>query len=198
MLELLSAKLCISSATHVDNLKGTSRHVTKLQEGRWQDTDMVEWKRNVGSNGLQIADDSHGPPKLLNIGKNLDLKISSWGVSIYGRRHTPFKVPLYPSFTSKHVSHAHQLKWKLTVSCAGKERKITGSAAITILGPSERDEGRRALSIAADGALQAHRQWADGAVDTPMLAHGVVFMEQPPGYTSPPAEDSHTANVHKT
>lgn len=81
---------------------------------------------------------------------------------------------MIPSFETRHVSHVHELKWKLVVACAGKERKILGTAPVTVLGPSEHVEQQKELRVGAEGAAHAHRDWASGVVDIPMLAGSVT------------------------
>ncbi|KAI0129795.1 hypothetical protein BJ170DRAFT_692455 [Xylariales sp. AK1849] len=192
VLALVSAELRLRSAVHTDALEGRSYKVTSKQGGHWHDNYLFDWKQDAdGSHDISIPDDTRNPNEVVDIGKNINLFVSPYGVSVAGCRHAPFKAPIYPSFNTRYINHVHELRWKLVVRCAGKDCKITGTAAVTVVGPSEQEEEMKTLGMRAEGITGAHWDWANGVVDTPMLSMSVVLSEQPSSYWS------HNANDHK-
>jgi hypothetical protein len=178
VVTLVAAKIMLSSMTNVDCLEGSRDTVTGSQSGHWKDLSLVEWEKGSDEDGMPILNDSLADVGYsLDIGRDLSLHLSSSGVSISRSRHTSFQHPVIPTVRTRHVTHIHQLKWKLKVVCAGKECKVEGEAPVTVLGPSEETEQRKALDVGVDGVARAHRDWAGGAVSTPMLAASIAKVQ---------------------
>ncbi|KAH8657742.1 hypothetical protein BX600DRAFT_468074 [Xylariales sp. PMI_506] len=163
-LRLVSFRLRLQSATHTSDLDGRSSHVTNPFQGAWHDTHLLEWVQGEDTDGPVIPEDTTEVPggnPGLDMGQSSQLRISARRASLAKVMHSElFSKPLYPSFTTRHVTHEHRLAWRVVVSCAGKERKIAGEAPITLLGPSERDEQARNLRVSAEGIAKAHKAWA--------------------------------------
>jgi hypothetical protein len=82
VLTLMSVVIRLCSATHVNALDGSSHYVTSKRHGHWQDTYLVEW--NKGVDGVPIPNETQqgSTGNKLDIGRNLQLRLSSRGVSI--------------------------------------------------------------------------------------------------------------------
>ncbi|ORY64324.1 uncharacterized protein BCR38DRAFT_485483 [Pseudomassariella vexata] len=94
----------------------------------------------------------------------------------------PFSEPLFPSFETHHLSHVHELKWKIVVECRGKNRDFTGSAPVTVVGPSEDQEFLRSARLGQEEIIKAYKEWAEGSVLAPALSvtHVDLASQGPP------------------
>ncbi|KAI1841005.1 hypothetical protein JX265_012882 [Neoarthrinium moseri] len=213
-LLLEGAKVTLQAATHVNDLEGRSRHVTGAKEGRWQDASVRNWTMahwsggdadgKVGTTNSTVRIPFNAPQGQGEQVESLDLG-SMLGLRISSRDGTPniwtkTVKPVFPSFTTNHVSHVHQLKYKLTILCAGKKRTIKGVIPVAVLTPSEVQERTRGERLDAmlpnrEGVMRAHRAWIEGTVDVIEMAEAVTFAERitiqgPPAFDQPPAYNS--------
>jgi hypothetical protein len=206
-VKLVSARLNLQSATHVANMEGNTYKLTGREEGHWQDNYLVDWSSNEAKRKKAASPSNSGDGDLdeiaaatlpdesrqsggawFDMGAALGLRVSAHGVSL---PEGQFPRPLYPSFATRHTTHAHQLRWRLVVAVAGRRCKIAGKAPVLLLGPSQRDEVVRAQRLSPDAITRSHRAWADGTVDLPVLAASMLVPEPlPPPVYSDVAESS--------
>ncbi|KAK9772839.1 hypothetical protein SCAR479_10524 [Seiridium cardinale] len=199
-LNLVSADIQLSSQTTTDALEGTSYTVTGNKSGQWDSASLVNWADMPNSPIVtSIPTDVTAPNSTFDIGKQFRVSLSQNGLSL-GRvglqRHVPSNA-IYPSFQTRHISHIHQIKWKLVIRCAGKNRKISGSAPVTVLGPSEQNELEKVANIGVDGIAWAHRDWAGTNVRTPVMAANVVSAQNPPDYEATVVEEFNNKSLTK-
>ncbi|KAM0817467.1 hypothetical protein AB5N19_03273 [Seiridium cardinale] len=199
-LSLVSADIQLRSQTTTDALEGTSYTVTGNKSGQWDSASLVNWADMPNSPIVtSIPTDVTAPNSTFDIGKHFRVSLSQNGLSL-GRvglqRHVPSNA-IYPSFQTRHISHIHQIKWKLVIRCAGKNRKISGSAPVTVLGPSEQNELEKVANIGVDGIAWAHRDWAGTNVRTPVMAANVVSAQNPPDYEATVVEEFNNKSLTK-
>ncbi|KAK6073254.1 hypothetical protein SCUP234_08852 [Seiridium cupressi] len=184
-LTLASADIRLRSQTTTDALEGTSYTVTSNKAGQWDSAGLINWADIPNSPIMtSIPDDVTAPNSAFDIGKHFRVSLSPHGLSL-GRVALQRFVPsnaIYPSFQTRHISHIHQIKWKVVICCAGKNRKISGSAPVTVLGPSDQNEHEKVANIGVDGIAWAHRDWAGTNIRTPLMAANIVYAQNPSDY----------------
>ncbi|ETS78412.1 hypothetical protein PFICI_10474 [Pestalotiopsis fici W106-1] len=73
----------------------------------------------------------------LDLGNNLDVRLTETKSSSLGGRPTTFEKRLWPSFATYNIVLSYQLVWKLKISCVGEIHTTEGRANVNILPPSE-------------------------------------------------------------
>ncbi|KAF3026615.1 hypothetical protein E8E14_014401 [Neopestalotiopsis sp. 37M] len=73
----------------------------------------------------------------LDLGDNLDIRLTDTDSSSLGGRPTRFEKPLWPSFATYNIVRAYTLVWKLKVSCVGEIHTAEGRTNVSIVPPSE-------------------------------------------------------------
>lgn len=199
VVTLVSARISLQSATHVDDMEGRVRELKQRQEGRWQDNYLVDWssseaaRKKRGSAAaaaslLVVPDETQQPGASFDLGAALGLRISAHGVSLRGDGR--FARPLCASFATRHVTHAHRLWWRLVVAVAGRTRRVTVTTpAVLLLGPSRRDEDARRAALPPPEVARSHHEWAAGAADLPFLAARVLLPEPVPAPVPVPVSE---------
>lgn len=198
-LTLVAADIRLQNQTTTDELEGNSYRVTSRQAGSWRHKTLIDWKEDPNiSAGITIPDDVAAPNSAVDIGKNFQLFLLSHAVALAGIQRGVADDPIYPSFNTRHISHTHSLTWKIVVSCAGKNRKISGSAPITVLGPSEQENQSKDMIAGPDGIASAHHEWVEHQVRTPLLAANIAYAARSPIYQARVASDDKGARATKS
>ncbi|KAK7966817.1 uncharacterized protein PG986_001094 [Apiospora aurea] len=169
-IHLVSGQVYLRSVTNTDGLDAYSYKLSGVSEGRWNHHPLITRTDFLDFNGKQFVVPMEGKHEhaWIDIGTAVSLGVSTRGVQESGLFRT-FQLPLFPSFHSQHVQHVHQMKWELVFACAGKKFEIGGSTrfALWVRVRSIMD------IIGPDGIQGAHRAWANGNVDNPILALGM-------------------------
>ncbi|KAK8101008.1 uncharacterized protein PG998_007586 [Apiospora kogelbergensis] len=178
-IHLVSGAVYLRSATNTEGLESTSfdfyGKLSNYVEGCWNHHPLIMRTDFMDFDGKQLAvpmEHQQGKEAAIDIGKNLNLGLSTRGVQESGK-FLPFAVPLYPSFHSQHVQHIHELKWELVFACAGKKFEIGGKHPVRVMGPSEEREQQILGIIGEEGIKAALTAWAHGNVHSPTLALGM-------------------------
>jgi hypothetical protein len=169
-LTLLGMSIRLEYSLRTGHLEGS--YGTSDKETNWEEVSRLDWEELPDHPGLVIPNGPDG--QSLDLGTSFGLRLTRHGLSSLGpppanRFHQRPKT-FSPSFMTGLISCVYQLRWTIKVACAGKTHKIRSAIPVRVVGPSDDWEFQKWSLLGPQGALSAHRDWAEGIIRAPVLA----------------------------